>query len=119
MRTFCYQYANMPYTLGISADDIITAFSADEVMVLKLSDRDLTFDASVQIDVKDAPARELLIETDADPGWTVTSITGQNVSESDADVRDEPRAPLQAHDLRSVQTGVTGWLWSQSAWSKP
>ncbi|MBT3194500.1 MAG: hypothetical protein HN341_18290 [Verrucomicrobia bacterium] len=86
---YAYQYAGTPYTLDITADDIVTTFTVDSQLVLTLADNELSLDASVEIDVKDAPAREIRIETDADAEWTVTSITGQHVSEADADVRDE------------------------------
>jgi len=86
---FAYQYAGAPYVLEIDADDIVTAFTADNRLSLRLSDNELALDASIEIDIKDAPAREIRIETDADDEWTVTSITGNHVSEADTDVRDE------------------------------
>jgi len=86
---YAYQYASAPYALEINADDIVTTFTTDNNLVLTLADNELTLDASIEIDVKDAPAREIRIETDPDPQWTVTSVTGQHVSESDTDVRIE------------------------------
>jgi len=87
---FAYQYASMPYTLNVKADDIVTSFIADDRLVLSLGDNELVFSASVELDVKDAPARELIMEIDKDPAWTVTSVTGEQVSEADTDVREEP-----------------------------
>jgi len=87
--TYAYQYASTPYTLALEADDIVTSFSADNRLVLSLEDSELVFEASIEIDVKDAPAREILIETDPDAEWTVTSVTGKHVSEADTDVREE------------------------------
>ncbi len=84
---FAYQYANMPYSLELSADDIVTAFNADEQLVLNLKDTDLALNASVDLDVRDAPAREIQIETD--PQWTVANVSGGNVS--DYDVREEQK----------------------------
>ena len=86
---YAYQYASAPYSLEINADDIVTTFTTDNNLVLTLADNELTLNASIEIDVKDAPAREIRIETDPDPQWTVTSVTGQHVSESDTDVRIE------------------------------
>ncbi len=86
---YAYQFASTPYTLEINADDIVTTFTTDSRLVLSLADNELTLDASVEIDVKDAPAREIRIETDPDVEWTVTSVMGKNVSEADTDVRDE------------------------------
>ncbi len=86
---YAYQFANMPYTLDINADDIVSSFTVDNKLVLSLSDDELVFDAALQIDIKDAPAREIRIETFQDAEWTVTSISGQHISEADTDVRDD------------------------------
>jgi len=86
---YAYQFASTPYTLEVNADDIVTTFTTDNRLVLALADNELTLDASIEIDVKDAPAREIKIETDPDADWTITSVTGQHVSEADTDVRDE------------------------------
>ena len=87
--TYAYQYANTPYRLALNADDIVTSFAADNRLALLLADNELVLDASVQIEVKDAPAREILIETDPGTEWTITSVTGRYVSEADTDVREE------------------------------
>jgi len=84
--TYAYKYASTPYTLTLNADDIVTSFIADNELVLRMADNELTFTASVQLDIRDAPAREIRIEVEKDEAWTVTSITGQHVSEADADV---------------------------------
>jgi hypothetical protein len=86
---YAYQFAAMPYVLDLGADDIVTALSAESMVSLSIEDRDLVFRAQVQIDVRDAPAREIVFETDADPAWTVTAVTGKQVAEADMDVRDE------------------------------
>ena len=62
------QYANMPFTLNLSADDIVTAYTVEERMVLTVEDNDLTFDTDIELDVRDAPAREVIIETS--PEWS-------------------------------------------------
>jgi len=82
---FTYQYANMPYTLELVADDIVSEYSVDDRLVLSLTDNDLVFSASVEIDVRDSGTRELAIETDLK--WIVANVTGTDVS--DYDVREE------------------------------
>jgi hypothetical protein len=86
---YAYQFAAMPYAMDVDADDIVTAMSADSRIVLTLEDRDLAVQASVELDVRDAPAREVVFETGADPSWTVTAVTGKQVAEADVDVREE------------------------------
>lgn len=103
---YAYQYANMPYTMAVNADDVVSSFTAEETFVLKYEDNDLVFDASVQIDVKDAPARELVIDIDTNQAWSVTSITGRNVSEPDTDVRDEKGARIIYIPFKQAVSGV-------------
>ena len=87
--TYAYQYASTPYVLELEADDIVTSYAVDYRLVLSLEDNELVFEASVEIDIKDAAAREIYFETTSDPEWTVTGVTGKQVSEADTDVREE------------------------------
>lgn len=104
---YAYQYANTPYRLEVKADDIVTSFTADDRLVMSYADNELSLDASIEIDVKDAPAREITIETDSDPAWTVTSVTGQYVSEADTDVREENGRRLIYVPFTQAVTGPT------------
>ena len=104
--TYAYQYANVPYTMEINADDIVTSYSVNDLLSLSLVDNDLVFNASVELEVKDAPAREIMIETDADNSWTVTSITGANVSEADVDVRESAGKRLIYIPFSSAVSGT-------------
>lgn len=81
---FAYQYANLPFALELEADDIVTTLYAEDRLALTLENRDLVLDAVVEVDVRDAPAREIVVETD--PGWTIARVEGQGVV--DSDVRD-------------------------------
>lgn len=84
-RPFTYQFANMPFTLALEADDIVTSISADNRFVLSIVDNDAVFNASVELDVRDAPARSVVFETD--PDWIVAGVTGSEIA--DYDTRDE------------------------------
>lgn len=102
---FAYQYANMPFAVDLKADDIATTLMADNQLVLTQEDNELHFAVSVQADVKDAPARELIIETLTDPTWTVTSVTGQHISEPDVDFREENGRRLIVVPFREAVLG--------------
>ena len=78
---FVYQYANSPYTLALKADDIVPDYSADERLILMLRDNNLEMLASVDLDIRDAPAAELSFETD--PEWTVANVAGDAYSDHD------------------------------------
>lgn len=81
---FAYQFANTPYTLAVSVDDIVSEYSASERLVLSMQDNDLVFSGSIELDVRDAPVRELAIETS--PDWIVANVSGKALS--DYDIRD-------------------------------
>lgn len=99
---YTYQYASAPYTLNLTADDVVSTITADDRLVLAFSDNELTLNASIEIDVKDAVAREIIIETDPDPAWNVTSVTGNNVSETDTDVREETVQGPKGKETRRI-----------------
>ncbi len=97
---FTYQFANMPFTFALEADDVVTAVSVDERLVLAVIDNDAIFKASVELDVRDAPAREIVVETD--PSWVVAGVTGAEIA--DYDVRDEAgRRVIRAYFRNAVQ----------------
>jgi hypothetical protein len=102
-----YQFANMPYTAEVAADDVTPLLNADCRHVLTLAENELSFSASIEVDVRDAPAREILLETMADPGWTVTGVTGQHVSEPDVDVRDTGTVRVIEVPFKQAVSGTT------------
>ena len=63
-----YQFANMPYTAEIAADDVTPLLNADCRHVLTLAENELSFAASLELAIREAPAREVVLETVADPG---------------------------------------------------
>ena len=88
---YTYQYAAVPYSVALKVDDIVTSMTAETGVLCKMEEGILTVEANIQIDVRDAPAREVRLLTDADSSWTVASVSGQHVSESDVDVRTTPK----------------------------
>ena len=100
---FAYQYVTMPYTLALSADDIVPEYSSEEHLVLTVKDSDLAFEAGIELDIRDAPAREIALETS--PGWIVANVSGPQLS--DYDVRDEPDGTGRTIHVY-FRAGVTG-----------
>ncbi|MFO7534497.1 MAG: hypothetical protein R6X19_02225 [Kiritimatiellia bacterium] len=83
-NAFAWQYANLPYTLSLEAEDIVSEYTSDDRLVLSVEDRDLVLNASTEIEFRDAPSREVVLETD--PAWSVAAVTGSQLA--DYDVRD-------------------------------
>lgn len=86
---YAYQYASVPYTLSVSAADVVPSITADNRLTLQMAAQELVLNASVELTVRDAPIREILFEIDPDPEWTVTSVSGKQISEADVDIRSE------------------------------
>ncbi|MFH0909576.1 MAG: hypothetical protein V1929_12520 [bacterium] len=113
--SYAYQYANMPYTLELAADDIVTAFNSEDRLILSLRDNDLVLQAAAELDVRDAPAREIAIESD--PGWIVANVSGANVS--DYDVRDEKdRRITRVFSAMRSSAGRSSTCGSSGRWPK-
>jgi hypothetical protein len=86
---YAYQFSGMPYGLDLKADEIVTSFSADSRLTLSLADRMLALHASVELDVRDAPLRELWVDIGTNAAWTVTGVSGRDVSSADTDTREK------------------------------
>jgi hypothetical protein len=84
---FTYQYATMPYGLSLTLDNIVPALDSEVGLVVNIREGELTVEATVQIEVRDAPVREVKLLTEADARWTVAAVTGPQVAESDVDIR--------------------------------
>ncbi|MBL7077149.1 MAG: hypothetical protein ISS31_06745, partial [Kiritimatiellae bacterium] len=97
---FVYQYASTPYALDFTADDIVTSFAVDDRLIVTLEDNDLVFEASVELDIKDAPAREIVVAVESDPAWTVTSVSGAKVADADVDVSSGEGADVRRRTIR-------------------
>ena len=103
---YTYQYAAVPYSVALKVDDIVTSMTAETGVLCKMEEGILTVEANIQLDVRDAPAREVRLLTDADVSWTVASVSGQFVSESDVDVRMTPKGREIVIPFRKPVEGI-------------
>ena len=74
---FAYQFANLPVRLDVSADNIVPTVRVEEQLTLSVEDRDARLDAIVNLEVRDAPLRELSVTWPA--GWTLVQLEGSAV----------------------------------------
>lgn len=81
---YAYMFANMPFSMKLTADNIVTSLHAEDQLVLALSEYDASLEAKVDLEVRDAATRDVELEVPKD--WTVASVEGRNVA--DYDVRD-------------------------------
>ncbi|MFA4943229.1 MAG: hypothetical protein WC789_00835 [Lentisphaeria bacterium] len=91
---YAYQYANLPCQLEVTAEDIVTGLFVEDRLVLSLENNALALAAVTELDIRDAPAREVVLEVA--PDWTVANVAGARLA--DHDVRDrEGRRFLHLH----------------------
>ncbi len=117
---YAYMFANMPFSLSLSADNIVTSLHAQDQLVLAFGDNEASLDARVDLEVRDAPVRDVEVEVPLD--WTVTAAEGGNVADYDVRDRDgsrwiriyfkqaiENRTLLQLRLERTLAEGATGF----------
>ena len=86
---YAYMFANMPFSMKLTADNIVTSLHAQDQLVLALSENDASLEAKIDLEVRDAPTRDVELEVSRD--WTVTGVSGQNVADYDVRDRDGSR----------------------------
>jgi hypothetical protein len=109
---FAWQYAAVPYAITIGADNIASAIHADINLLLNVANGAAVAEASIQLDIRDAPAREIRIAIPTDPRWSVVAVAGKQFSESDVDTRATDtgreivipfRAPVEGQALVTIR----------------
>jgi len=73
-KTFFYTYATSPYQMKLKLDDIIPSYDALERVIVNIREEDLTVNVELDLDVRDAPIREIFV--DVPQGFSVTEVTG-------------------------------------------
>ena len=77
--SFAYQFANMPFQMDLEISDIVTTVTCEEQLVVNQQDQDLTLDATLELDIRDAPTHEIRIRTS--DSWTVAYVKGNRVTD--------------------------------------
>ena len=78
-KVFSYTFATSPYELSLRLDNITPTFDALYRQAVTVKDEDFTIDAEITLDVRDAPLRDLVVETQR--GFQVASVTGAMVDD--------------------------------------
>lgn len=78
-KTFFYTYSGSQYRLRLSVDDIVPSYDVAGRFVVTLKEDDLVVDAELELDVRDAPIRQLEIVAPA--GMVVASVDGNQVED--------------------------------------
>lgn|GEM_PF-449659 len=85
-KAFYYAYAALPYQMNLSMSDIVPSYDASERLVINVREDDLIVEAQIELDVRDAPIRSLVVEVPA--GFAVADVSGTEVERDDYSVRE-------------------------------
>lgn len=84
-KTFYYSYATTPYQVTLSLADIVPAYDASSRLVFHVKEDNLTLNADIELDIRDAGIRNLQLLVDE--AMVVSGVTGPEVE--DFSVREE------------------------------
>jgi len=71
-QAFAYRFADTGFSYTISADNVLPEFTTDNIIVYHLGETDTYFEAEIDLDIREAPLRELNILGPAD--WAVAGL---------------------------------------------
>ncbi|HVV72013.1 MAG TPA: hypothetical protein VHI52_11020, partial [Verrucomicrobiae bacterium] len=60
-QRFAYRFSGADYSLRIQADQIVPELSVSEVVAYRLGENDLAIDSELELDIREAPLRELVL----------------------------------------------------------
>jgi len=78
-NAFFYTYATSPYQVRLRVEDIVPSYDATEHVVVNVREDDLYVEADVELDVRDAPLRTLVLAVDK--GLVVAKVEGAQVAD--------------------------------------
>jgi hypothetical protein len=93
-QRFAYQFSSPDFALKIQADQILPEVSVSQLLAYNLGDSELAIDAEIELDIRDAPLREVVLNVPK--GYSVASLNASGMS--DYFLRDsdgEPNAELR------------------------
>ncbi len=78
-KAFFYTYAGSRYRLRLAADDIVPAYEVAGRLVARVKEDDLLVETELELDVREAPIRQLEITIPA--GFVVAAVDGDQVED--------------------------------------
>jgi hypothetical protein len=94
-QRFAYRFSGADFALRIQADQILPELSVSQVLSYHLGESELAVDADIELDIREAPLRELLLRVPK--GYAIAKLTaGDNLSDSFVrELAGEPDAELR------------------------
>ncbi|MEO6740864.1 MAG: hypothetical protein ABIP20_11460, partial [Chthoniobacteraceae bacterium] len=119
-QRFAYRFSGADFALRIQADQILPELTVSQVLAFHLGETEQSIDAEIEIDVREAPLRELLLRVPK--GYAVAKLNVAGLAdyflrdaEDDAELRlvySQPvsgRQVVQVRLERNAALGAAGW----------
>ena len=121
-QRFAYLFSSADFALKIQADQILPEIGVSEVLACNLGENELSVDANIELDIREAPVRELLLNIPK--GYAIAKLnasgmsdyfTGETADHNGAELRivyGQPisdRQVIQLHLERNQPLGETNW----------
>jgi hypothetical protein len=78
-QRFAYQFSSPDFALKIQADQILPEVSVSQLLAYNLGESELAVDAEIELDIRDAPLRELVLHVPK--GYAVARLTASGMSD--------------------------------------
>ncbi len=94
-QAFAYRFADSGYTYSVNADNVLPEFTVDSIIAYHLGETDTYVEAELNLDIREAPLRELSLLVPAD--WAVAGLQAdnQNIADHFVTATGEGRAQLR------------------------
>lgn len=110
-QRFAYRFSSADFALRIQADQISPEIGVSQVFAYNLGEKELAVDAEIELDIREAPLRELLLNIPK--GYAIAKLTASGMSDyfvSEPNVGQTSRLPseLVSASSSSAAHGGTG-----------
>jgi hypothetical protein len=78
-QRFAYRFSGADFALRIQADQILPELSVSQVLAYHLGESELTIDGEIELDIREAPLRELLLRVPK--GYAIARLTGSGLTD--------------------------------------
>jgi hypothetical protein len=78
-QRFAYRFSGADFALRIQADQILPELSVSEVLAYHLGESELAIDAEIELDIREAPLRELVLRVPK--GYALARLTGSGLTD--------------------------------------
>jgi hypothetical protein len=93
-QRFAYRFSGADFALRIQADQILPELAVSQVLAYRLGENELTIDAELEIDIREAPLRELVLRVPK--GYAIARLTAAGLTDYFLhETDDQPEAELR------------------------